>query len=674
MAKTHPLDLFLDHCAQAHATGAATPETSYYTAFAQALGAVGQTLKPRVFVMPHPSGKKAGIPDFGLFEAPRGKGAPPAWSEGVVPQRGVVECKPVGDDIDALLLSHQVAVKYLPTYGLVLASNMRQFRLVGAGGATLERFDLGATVAEFWKLAHGSRPNALRTRFQDFLERCLLTSAPLGKPEDVARFLASYARDAMAALEMKASLPGLKALRENLEKGLGIRFDQKDGERLFRSTLVQTLFYGVFSAWVAHVQESPGKPFSWKSAAWNLHVPVMQLLFTQVSSPGALQPLGLVPLLDAAAATLERVDRAAFFTAFDQALAIQHFYEPFLAFFDPELRKQLGVWYTPPEIVEYMVERVDRLLRSELGVADGLADESVWVLDPCCGTGSYLVQVLARIRRTLAGKGMGDLLGEAMVKAATTRVMGFEIMPAPFVIAHWQVAETLRQQQAGLAPGQRAAVYLTNALTGWVPDEAVGSLDGSFAALEAERDVARQVKQKRPILVVIGNPPYNAFAGTSPESEGGLVDAYKVGLANKWGVRKYNLDDLYVRFFRVAERRIAEGTGRGIVCFISNFSWLSGASFVVMRERLLSAFDQIWIDNLNGDSRETGKLTPEGAPDPSAFSTEFSKEGIRVGTAVATLVRQGPSIDPAFVNFREFWGTQKRAELLGALGSVLNKS
>jgi predicted helicase len=100
------------------------------------------------------------------------------------------------------------------------------------------------------------------------------------------------------------------------------------------------------------------------------------------------------------------------------------------------------------------------------------------------------------------------------------------------------------------------------------------------------------------------------------------------------------LDELYVRFYRIAERRIAERTGQGIICFISNYSWLSYDSFVVMRERLLSEFDTIWIDNMNGDSRETGKLTPAGDPDPSVFSTPMNREGIRLGTCIATMLRR----------------------------------
>ncbi len=205
-----------------------------------------------------------------------------------------------------------------------------------------------------------------------------------------------------------------------------------------------------------------------------------------------------MPLLDAAGDTLNRVEAGAFFAAFEDTRAVQYFYEPFLEFFDPDLRRELGVWYTPPEIVEYMVERVDRVLRSELGVADGLADPNVWVLDPCCGTGSFVVAVLERIRRTLEGRGLGDLAAERLKAAALRRVVGFEIMTAPFVIAHWQVGEALRRAGAPLGRDEQAAVFLTNALTGW-EEQAAGEQPG-FPVLAAERAAADAVKQEQPIL------------------------------------------------------------------------------------------------------------------------------------------------------------------------------
>ena len=128
--------------------------------------------------------------------------------------------------------------------------------------------------------------------------------------------------------------------------------------------------------------------------------------------------------------------------------------------------------------------------------------------------------------------------------------------------------------------------------------------------------------------MILGNPPYNGFAGVAVDEEQQMLEAYRtprrVMMPDKRG-----LHDLYVRFFRMAERRIAEKTGQGIVCFISNYSWLDGRSFAGMRERLLDAFDAIRIDCLNGDKYKTGKVAPDGSPDPSIFSTKGDPVGHR---------------------------------------------
>ena len=504
----------------------------------------------------------------------------------------------------------------------------------------VDSFDLAKTESEFLALKPAKLPPALVTRFADFLTRCLITAAPLASPAQLAFLLASYARDALSLLDEHADLQALAELRRAMETALELSFDAKEGARLFRSTLVQTLFYGLFSAWIVEARNNHAQAFNWRAAQWSLTVPIARFLFQQVATPEALEPLGIVPLLDAASRALGRVDQEAFFRAFRDSQAILYFYEPFLNYFDPILRRKLGVWYTPPEIVTYMVERVDRVLRTELGIADGLADDRVVVLDPCCGTGSFLVEVLHRINRTLQGKGIGSLAAESLKRAAITRIHGFEIMTAPMIIAHWKIGETLAQAGAPLAAGERASIYLTNALTGWSETGEKPPIR-AFPTLESERSGARRVKHDEPILVILGNPPYDGYAGTSPASEGDLVAPYKEGLNTIWGVKKFNLDDLYIRFFRIAERRIADHTKKGVIAFISPYRWLSTKSYVVMRQRIVERFDKIWIDNLNGDSRDTGKLTPDGAPDPSVFSTRHNREGIRVGTAITLLVRTG---------------------------------
>jgi predicted helicase len=428
------------------------------------------------------------------------------------------------------------------------------------------------------------------------------------------------------------------------------------------------LFYGLFAAWVFwaehHEPTDSEARFRWREAAGLLHIPILQKLFYDFSQPGPLGALRIDEVLDWAAEALNRVDRASFFATFEQSHAVQYFYEPFLEAFDPEMRKQLGVWYTPPEIVEYMVARVDQVLRSELGIADGLADPSVVVLDPCCGTGAYLVEVLNRIAKTVSEKGDDALLAHDLKQAAMSRIYGFEILPAPFVISHLQIGMLLHRLGAPFDDdsNERAGVYLTNALTGWDPPTAPKQ-HLLFTEMEEERDKAQAVKQHAPILVILGNPPYNGFAGAAMDEERDLVSAYRT-VKKVAPPQGQGLNDLYVRFFRMAERRITEGSeGRGIVCFISNYSWLDGLSFTGMRERFLDVFDHIWIDCLNGDAYRTGKRTPEGKSDPSVFSTAKNREGIQVGTAVAMLTRRGAQVGRSDVRFKNHWGKGKLAEL-----------
>jgi len=156
-------------------------------------------------------------------------------------------------------------------------------------------------------------------------------------------------------VESAGNAPALASVRNALEESLGVRFEGERGARFFRSTLVQTLFYGVFSAWVLWARQTPppSNRFNWREAVWHLRAPVLRALFQRLSDPGRMQPLGLVEVIDWTAAALDRVDRPAFFAKFSEGEAVPYFYEPFLEAFDPDLRKQLGVWYTPVEVVRY---------------------------------------------------------------------------------------------------------------------------------------------------------------------------------------------------------------------------------------------------------------------------------------------------------------------------------
>ncbi len=678
----NPVEKYFQDLRDIRSTGAAVPETSYYGALESLLNEIGRTMNPKVRCVINIANRGVGIPDGGLFTESQFQrldlGKPMG---GQLPERGVVEVKPTGDDAWVTSSGEQVT-RYWGEYGLVLVTNYRDFVLVGRDSQgraeRLETYRLADTESDFWGMvAHPKRADKQQgERLTEYLKRVLLHAAPITSPEDVAWFLASYARDSRARIE-GAELPSLNTVRQALEDALGLKFEGEKGEHFFRSTLIQTLFYGVFSAWVLWSKDlSPNdnsSRFDWRIAAWSLRIPMIRVLFEQIATP-QLGSLGLVEPLDWASAVLNRVDRPRFFSTFDQGYAVQYFYEPFLEQLDPELRKTLGVWYTPPEIVKYMVARVDTVLRQELDIPDGLADPRVVVLDPCCGTGTYLIEAIRLIARTIKEKHGDALAPQEIKKAAMERIYGFEILPAPFIVAHLQMDLLLQQLQAPFLQekSERASIYLTNALTGWTSQEEA-SHQAFFPELEKERSASEGVKRARPILVVLGNPPYDAFAGVSSAEEDHVVDLYKEGLNEPvsrggWGIKKFNLDDLYIRFFRIAERRIVDGEpGYGIVCFISNFSFLRRDSYVVMRQRFAKEFDSVWLDCMNGDSRETGKLTPDGGSDPSVFSTDYHPVGIRVGTVISLFARKPQRSEKMSIRYRDFWGVAKRADLLKSL-------
>ncbi len=688
-----PLQTYLTSMLAIKATGAHTKETSFYTPLNNLLDAAGHTLKPHVRCIMQLKNIGAGMPDGGLFTQDQFDKKTHNPKDISSPSRGVVEIKGLAEAVDDTATGVQVD-KYWTRYRLVLVTNYRDFLLLGERDGqrvTLERYTLADSEAAFWQLA--AHPHKAATElgpaFADFLARVMLHAAPLSDPKDLAWFLASYAREARYRIERATAQAEqqLAALKESLEGALGVSFDSEKGEHFFRSTLVQTLFYGLFAAWVLQKrQQSLPSPacwrgaggegrFYWRSAAYSLHVPMISALFEQIAQPSKLRALELEEVLDWTTDALNRVDASAFFTKFQAEHSVQYFYEPFLQAFDPELRKELGVWYTPEEIVRYQVARVDAVLQSELGLPDGLADPNVVVLDPCCGTGAYLVEVLRLIAARLKAQGADALSAHELKKAAMQRLFGFELLPAPYVVAHLQIGLLLSDLGAPLgqdAEGkdERAGIYLTNALTGWEPAKDPKTRVLPFPEFGEERDAADAVKQTQKILVILGNPPYNGFAGIALGEEQDLVAPYKEALIKKWGIKKFNLDDLYVRFFRLAERRIAEQGGRGVVSFISNYSWVSEPSFVVLREHLLNSFDKLWIENMHGN-RKISEYAPDGRTSETVFAQRGFSPGIQQGVVISLWTKSGKPQTKASVFYRDDLDAAKaeerRIDLLASL-------
>jgi predicted helicase len=631
--------------------------------------------------------------------------------------------------------------RYLAQTGAVLISNARAFGLLLCaegyerlpGTPVPPGYRTLAASVDLWSAVQTPSPrakvdsNALAA-FVEMVERSVTDFAPIADPADLAKILARQARDAKSGLP--DDLSPVKPLLDDYTHALGLSFDIDDekGDRFFRSSLVQTAFYSLFAAWTLWMHKPSngaktkknGKPqrFDLEIAQQFLRIPFLEQLFHDIRHPHYLKHLDLARHLERAVATLNRVDLSLYkqrmtFPTIDgespTIAAITYFYEPFLEAFDPELREELGVWYTPPEIVRYQVRRVHHLLKTELGSPRGLADPSVVVLDPCCGTGAYLLEVARCIAEQLRSEGDEHVVAEELRQAFKSRVLGFELLTAPFAISQLQLYMLL--DQMGIPPTKdRLGIYLTNALTGW-RDPA--NIKINFPEMKMEFDASQKVKQTAKIIVILGNPPYDRFAGVAQDEEADLVAHYKgitlveekgkngqvklnqfghpakkqqgVSLLYKeFGIRKQLLDDLYIRFLRLAEERIGEQAEHGLVSFISNSSYLVGRSHPRMRRSLLTNFQRVWIDNLNGDKFKTGKLIPKdlqgaGAADQSAFTTDRDPRGIQPGTAITTWLKKRPpaaATREAEVLYRDFWGmaSDKRQQLLASLPTGSNRA
>ncbi len=267
------VETYLRELSDIRRSGAAVPETSYYGALGNLLNEIGKTLKPKVRCIINLQNRGAGLPDGGLFTPDQfQKASDVEPQQGQPPSRGVIEAKPTSNDAWLTSDGKQVS-RYWGKYRQVLVTNFRDFVLVGqdAAGqpAKMETFRLAASETAFWGAAAQPRKMAdeVGERFVEYLKRVMLHAAPLAAPEDVAWFLASYARDARLRIEQRPDLPALVSVRESLEEALGLKFSSHKGEHFFRSTLIQTLFYGIFSAWVLWHKETAGRGrFEWVGA------------------------------------------------------------------------------------------------------------------------------------------------------------------------------------------------------------------------------------------------------------------------------------------------------------------------------------------------------------------------------------------------------------------------
>jgi hypothetical protein len=319
-----------------------------------------------------------------------------------------------------------------------------------------------------------------------------------------------------------------------------------------------------------------------------------------------------------------------------------YFYEDYLKAYDPKMRKSRGVYYTPPPIVNFIVRAADDILKESFGIQEGLADpRRVTVLDFACGTGTFLLEVFQRSFDNIGGPDAGR--ADPIVREHFLRnIFGFEYLIAPYTIAHLKLSQYLKDEKHPLRKNERLLVFLTNTLEPIEPQKHL-----LLPAVTAEVEAAQAVKD-REILVIVGNPPYSGHSKNRGAWITARIEAYKrvdgkpLGEKNpKW------LQDDYVKFIRFAQMKM-DAVKEGVVGIITNHSYLDNPTFRGMRQSLTETFDQIYLLDLHGSTKPK-ELTPPDTENANVFD-------IQKGVAIALLVKKPGA--PQAIQYSEFWGTR----------------
>ena len=522
------------------------------------------------------------------------------------------------------------------------------------------------------------------------------SAEPIRKPEDLAKRMARLAhmiRDVtVTAFEQKEASDTLAGLYEAFKTVLLPDLPTTD----FADMFAQTLAYGLFAARYNHKGQ---EPFNRRDAAKEIPrtSPFLRKLFNTIAGAD-FDDEPFIGFVNELTQVLGATDMEAVLADFGKRTRredpIVHFYETFLAQYDPKLRELRGVYYTPEPVVSYIVRSVDHLLREEFDCPDGLADTSmvtvthtddhgkrytqrsprVLILDPACGTGTFLYSIIDQIRETYRQMGNAGMWSSYVREQLLPRLFGFELLMAPYAVAHLKLGMQLAALDLPVEErntwaydfksDERLGIYLTNTL-----EQVLGRshlLLGSFISDEANE--AARVKQDSPVMVVIGNPPYSGHSankgewvtallrgddGRSGKKVGNYfeVDGKPLGERNP----KYLHDD-YVKFIRFAQWRI-EQTGYGILAFITNHGYLDNPTFRGMRQSLMQSFDEIYVLDLHGNSKKKER-SPDGTKDENVFD-------IQQGVAISIFVKRQQKTDASHttrVRHAHLWGLREVCE------------
>lgn len=598
---------------------------------------------------------------------------------------GYVEAKNIGVSLDEATKSEQLR-RYLSALPNFILTDYLEFRWFVDGHlrASARLAQVGSTR----KLNVRKQGIAdVERLLRDFLNQ---QPASVSNPSELAKRMARLThmiRDMIVKVfsQNKAS-DMLTDLRRAFAKTLIPDLEEPSKTAEFADMYAQTIAYGLFAAWCNH----SGGPFKRVGAAAEIPKtnPFLRKLFETVTGT-ELDNEPYAGFVDDLASLLTHADKDSILAHFGQhdrrKDPIFHFYETFLAAYDPKLREVRGVYYTPEPVVSYIVRSVDYLLRERFGCSNGLADTTrvsysvrehgeirkaesprVLILDPACGTGTFLYAVVDHIREQIRQQRNAGSWSSYVREHLLPRLFGFELLMAPYAVAHFKLGMQLAAQDLAPAEQQqwaydfsgneRLGVYLTNTLE--QAEHNVETLFGPLRVITEEANAAAKVKSELPIMVVLGNPPYSGHSANRswivkdgrkvPSFIGGLVrDYYQVDGQPMNEKNPKWLQDDYVKFIRWAHWRI-EQTGSGILAFITNHGYLDNPTFRGMRRSLMNAFDEIYVLDLHGNSKKKERA-PDGGKDENVFD-------IQQGVAIGIYVRKPDHAGPAKVYHKDMYG------------------
>ena len=609
-------------------TGIATEHT-----FRGDLQQLLEAFDPAVIVTNEPTRIACGAPDFILTK----RGVP----------LGYVEAKDIGVSLKKAEATEQLT-RYKASLDNLILTDYLDFWLYRHGA-----FVTSAAIAEIKQ----KKIIPLPERFRDFEDLIREFYAHVGQTivsaAQLAEMMAGKARMLQTVIAQAVTGDGEPAQNSSLQGQMDafkkmLIHDLTPPE--FADMYAQTIAYGMFAA---RAQDAAASDFSRQKAAELIPKsnPLLRNLFGYIAGPNIDDRI--IWIVDALADIFRAADLAAIMRNFGSSTQtsdpVIHFYETFLAQYNPQVRKSRGVWYTPEPVVNFIARAVDDLLKTEFGLPQGLADKSsirvtthepgsdnamtrefhkVQILDPAAGTGTFLAEIVKQIYQKFAGQegSWSDYAENDLIP----RLNGFEILMASYAMAHLKLDLLLKE--TGYAPKheRRFCVYLTNSLEKHLPD-----METLFTTwLSNEANEANRVKRDAPVMVIVGNPPYSGESMNKGDWIKGLMDDYKKEPGGKIKLQEKNpkwLNDDYVKFLRYGQYFI-EKNGEGILAFINPHGFLDNPTFRGMRWNLLKTYDKIYIIDLHGNGKKK-EVCPDGSKDENVFDI---MQGVSINVFVKT--------------------------------------